>query len=62
MSFFWLVACAILDPASEVGKDQMSDSGRQEDTGCTLVFEVPDLCNGMDDDCDGVVDENPELS
>jgi hypothetical protein len=58
----WLVGCAMF---TDKGQDPSStpDTATPDDTdGCSNIFLQVDICNGLDDDCDGQVDEDPELS
>ena len=58
--FALLLACILL---TESGKEPVDTApNTADDTGCSSIFDIPDGCNGLDDDCDGLVDENPELS
>ena len=58
----WLVGCAMF---TDKGQDPSThpDTAAPDDTdGCGNIFQQVDVCNGVDDDCDGLVDEDPDLS
>ena len=44
--------------ACEVGAGQVSDGSDCDDADASLHPDAPELCNGQDDDCDGLVDDD----
>lgn len=48
-----------------VDKGNSSDAGREQDSGdnesCSLKNAKAEVCNGLDDDCDGAIDEDTEV-
>jgi hypothetical protein len=61
LALLMCAACRIYDPA-RLGASPTRASVADEDTGTGACTSRPERCNGEDDDCDGLVDEEADRS
>jgi hypothetical protein len=55
-----LVACNRSNGANAAAADASTNAAARPRQGMCSLSEVHELCNGLDDDCNGVIDDNAQ--